>query len=121
MDGLVELHDITGRMGHTYGERSTDYEIPSTSNVDESGYISISSIAKSPTYTNIPTKNKANDDVPKYMTEIAEFKRKMYIVCTILFTMLVIVTVTFGFLTHNLVSWKEKTYSEFCDKRNSFF
>ena len=112
MDGFVELNDITGRMDHTHGERSTDYEIPSTSNVN---------VAKSPTYTNIPTKSEANNDVPKYMTQIAEFKRKMYIVCTILFIMLVIVSVTFGFLTHSLVSWKEQTYSQVCDKRNSFF
>ena len=97
MEGRVELQDITGPIGNTDGESETGYEIPTTSNIMEHEYMAISPI---------PTISHGNGDVPKYitMTEMAAFKRKMYIFNTILLTLLVIVSVTSGVLIYNLVS-----------------
>ena len=111
MDEFVELHDIPGRTGNIIGDSGCDYEIPTTSNVDENDYMRLSSFVKSTTETdtNNSSINVDRDDVPKTMTEIAALKRKLYIFCTILLTMLMVVSVIFGVLTHNLVSWKKQS------------
>ena len=102
MEGLTELQDITGRIDITDGESETGYEIPS--NIKEHEYMAISPIAETSTNKSNLTISKGNGDVPKYMTEMTAFKRKMYSFNTILLTLLVIVSVTFGVLTYSLVS-----------------
>ena len=104
MEGLAESQDITGRIDLRDGESETGYDIPSTSNIKEHEYMAISPIAETSTNKSNLTIRKGNGDVPKYMNEMAAFKRKMYIFNTILLTLLVIVSVTFGVLTYRLVS-----------------
>ena len=119
MDGLVELPDITGCIGNTDGESVKDYEIPYTSNIEETEYMTIKSIAESSPNINNLRLSHGTGDVHKYLTEMAAFKKKIYIFCTLLLTMLVIVLVTSGVLTYNLVSKSLNKY--FHSQRNSSF
>ena len=107
-----EIPSMSGGKGTSYEipskfrERGTDYAIPATSNVDENEYTRISPIVNSSTEKSTPAIINDKGDVLNIMIEIAAFKKKVYIFCAVLLTMLVIVSVTLGVLTHSLVSKK---------------